>query len=210
MRGDLSSRAVAGFFGALVVVGVALGLWAVATDRSAMIDPASISSGPSSTAAMVATTAPSPAPKHPATSTAGVPVVPPRPFDRPASFGARLTAVTEPPPDTLVLAASNAASDGATYDTVFAPYGFAAREGDLRDPTTGTGSDALVVQVLASTSREGTAALSLSGRNVLLDLTPKTAGKVVTGGQYNGTVVLVRRGAGLVPVLTVVWVPKKR
>ena len=194
---------------ALVVLGVALGLWAVATDRSAFVAPA-----PAGTAAdFYVSTVPTPEAGPTATASATltpVPFVAPRPADRPASFGERLGVVTEPPPDTLVLAASNVASAGATYDTVFAPYGFAAREGDLRDPSNGSGADALVIGVIGSTPRAGTGArLALSDRNVLVGLTPTTLGKVVTGGQYLGTIVLVKRGNGLVPVLTMVMVPRR-
>ena len=113
-----------------------------------------------------------------------------------------------PPPDTIVLVASQVASAGAAYDTVFAPYGSTAREGDPRDPT--PGADGLVIKVIASTPAAGTGArLVLSGRNLLVGLTKRTLGKVVTGGQYSGTIVLVRRDTGLVPVLTTVMVARE-
>ena len=202
----MNERAVRSVFAVLVAAGVALGLWAVAADRSAFMSPAPgaaiVSVDPTIARAPVTSRAA-------ASAVASAPVVPARPFDRPASFGVRLGAIGQPPPDTVVQVSSDLTSVGAVFDTVFAPYGFAAREGDLGDTASGVGSDALVVQVLASTSREGTSALALAGRNMLIDMTAVTVGKVLTGGQYDGTVVFVRRGHGLVPVLTAVTVPRR-
>ena len=200
----MSSRALPVILGVLVAAGVALGLTAVISDRSAVRRP-----GPAATASSTSATTGTGA-QAPAGSSSGAPrPAAPRPTDRPASYGEPLGVVQLPPPDTVVLVASRAASEGATYDTVFTPYGFAARASDLRDPA--AGADGLVVKVIASTPGAGTGPrLVLSGRNLLVGLTAHTLGKVVTGGQYSGTIVLLRRGSGLVPVLTTVMVARRR
>jgi hypothetical protein len=137
-------------------------------------------------------------------------VAAPRPTDRPASYGEPLGAVLQPPPDTLVLVASAVSSVGAAYDTAFAPYGYASREGDGRGLSNGAGADGLVVKVISSTARAGTGSgLVLSDRNLLVGLTAATRGKVATGGLYMGTVVFVRSGDGLVPILTAVAVASR-
>ena len=197
---------VRGVLVALVCVGVALGLAAVVSDRSAMNRPESETITPSATTTATQSTVIA----DDATSTP-VRTAVSRPSDRPASYGEPLGAVVQPPPDTIVLVASNVASDGATYDTVFAPYGFSSRQGDGLDRTGGAGADALVIKVIDSTPRAGTGGgLVLSNRNLLVELAPQTLGKVAAGGQYSGSIAFVTAGPGLVPVLTTVLVARRR
>ena len=136
---------------------------------------------------------------------------PDRPAAQPASFGEPLDVVSVPPPDTIALVGSLATTVGATYVVDFAPYGYAGASGGLQDPGGPSNATALIIKVVEGVPRNAAAArLPLSQKNLLVQLTRSTTGKVTTGGWYRGNIVFVQRPTGLVPALTLVYVPKKQ
>ena len=211
----MNRRALYAVFGALVGIGVALGLLAVVFSTSATgrggaaggghvptprsLEASGSTSPPSIQSSGVASGAASGG-SSPASDQAGG-TAPARQPDQPAANGAKLSGIGNPPPDTVAMIETGAAKAGSAYDVTFTPFGLGPSGA----------SDQLVIRVLGSTPRAGiTKPFAFANRNVLANVAADSVGKVKTGGEYRGVIVLTAQGGLLVPRLTKVAAVKSR
>ncbi len=209
----MNNRWVVGSFGALVVVGVALGVltllfppppqsgiaYSITTSIGAVPIPQNVGGSQGS---LVPTPTASGAASGSATATGTVEDTQKQPVDQPARNGAPLAVVDNPPPATAAMLEPKMATAGSVYLITFAPYGLGPS--DEAQPQ-------LVIRIISSTPR-GTVAkpYQWANTNALVNLAPDSAGKVTKGGEYQAVLTLKDLENLLVPELSQVSAVRTR
>lgn len=134
---------------------------------------------------------------RPATSVAPVSGGPrvsrvPQPIERPsrpATPGAPLTELAQPPEDTIVMLEPSGAEAGSAYDVSFQPFGLA--------------EDGVVVRIVAAKPVGAVKKpTDLQGKNVLVTAEPGMLSRIGAGGEYRGRLTLVSSDGLLVPTIS--------